>query len=512
MKSDIKNLLARYWRWLFVFLLVFFLFLFIKFSLLYVKVDNSVNKDALVSLNKSQNGDIIKKLRLGLNLIPRGDNDVFVSYKKQQSVVALKTSVFGWNSIQLNMKPNGKVSKVTSNTNLPSCFFGDTSKTYYICLNGRIVKRTAGVIEQNEDVFTNISLVGNPISYKEGVLAFIIDSTTQTTDDALITKLAYITVSGVQVIVEDANYLQDEWGDNISVNNKGESFIINNRNSQNIYIFKNLRDKPKRINYASDVDKNVIKNSIREALDGDNLYLSFTAKHDDKEEGSEDLGDVTLLQYSTSNNRLVKKLATPRNLGSGTEISIFNNFGYSYDDISSKLHLLEINGDKINDLRDINNVDGVINIGGVIYYIKKNGIYANDPSKNSTSYLRAFSKGTFISLDRVSDGILFGLIPNATPSQPAGFVVSTKTNDDNSIKPFDVLPYKLDELPLFNSDYSENTLVFNIKLDSLKFYRDIENPVYDQNEYTSKQQLVKSRLKEDGLSLDKYRVLFSPGP
>lgn len=495
-------------------IVVISLLIFTNYSVLIIESDPQTNQTVLTIQSNTDNIERGKKISDGFRIIRTGDYRLELTKAESSTAAHKVVRPLRINRQVLTLTEPRSMVKVTRSPESADCVIGGVKdQNLYTCVDSR-VRSSSPNDSVSQIAIPGILLLGEPIDYKSGILGFIYRGGADEASTPGL-QLAYITRSGAQIVIKDAsNLTEDATSARLSANSKGE-FVITIPEKYTHYVYSDLSDKkPDRIEYKEYTGEGVVLSSVATQFVGDYLYTSQTTQRDsgdDKEDRGDHAEELVVLRFSvnTPTDKPVQ-IRLPRSINAASSVHVNETNLFVYDGLSSVLSILDLKNKKTELASRVSNVDSVAMLDSRLFYISQQKLFEYstvDQTSQLLSNLR-LSVSKFSASNNT-------LLVTGTPVNSTGNTASYALDPESkSSKPdlFNLFPYNLDELPILNSDYLGNTLYFSIKLDSMTIDGDNGQTVYDPVEYELKKDVVIRRLQQDGISSNKYRVVFKAGP
>ena len=451
-----------------------------------------------------------KKIRAGINIVSKGELYIEAKRDGLETGVFTKTKILPPTTVNIAFAPKNKGEKITPNKVVAQCFFGNPVGEYYYCHNNQLYKKKLGVVSSGDVAFENVRIIGNPVSYKDGIITFATTPGSNQEQENYV-RLSYISPSGETIIEASAGQYIDEYGGHIGARVGVNEFTVTNVSNKTVYAFSDTKKPPVSYSLSDDLPPDVIKKTIRSNIDGNRLLVSYSKPDRDDEKYTEGSGTPSMLsyEYNQSNIKKTGTINLPRGVLNSSNVMYFGNTILVLG-ISSDLWVLEYTEGKTSLVTSIPNVNAFTVGKSDAYISKRDKVYRLKPDSGSiqlvstppVSVTELFSSGSTV----VFSG------PQKNFSQSASFVALEETEKQGGNTLLDVLPYSPSDLPIISSDYSGKTVEFNVRLNSYRYVRDSTKRTYEPREFELKRNMILRKLRKDGINPQDYNIQFLPGP
>lgn len=445
----------------------------------------------------------------GLHLVPTGDHRIELRNDTKSTRTNVHTRPLWVTKKSISLHNKKGVSKLTLQPDEANCYI--PGATPFVCISGKIYEVPDGVVSK-KPVVKNMTIINRPASYQKGILAIAtFDNPDDLDNDP---RLIYFNGESVKVVLPDTSrYLPESRNIEIGTTGKGGHYTLSKPDGSDVYLFSSLSDRePERI--AIDDQQN--------SLTLERAYTNTTQSHvytalvlqepaQNKEDHDENIGDVYLNKYSIQSKKQ-SVIATPDSFDSAATVYMTDTHIYTWNGLSDEVSIYVVDGSRTRKVLDIQNVSTVGIANGDLYYSLGSVVYKYSRDEDA-SFAVATIKGVSVSsiVGASNDVIVSGDSTKRTVGT-ASYLILDEEYDSSKHQVANLIPYSLDELPIFKSDYIDDTLIFNIKLKSQIFNTDTGGSTYDQNEFELKKGVVLRRLQTDGVDPSKYNIVFNPGP
>jgi hypothetical protein len=487
---------------------------FVGLSYTFIEVSSSSESSEL-ELTKTGKSES-KKIKPGTHFVRNGSYTIESRDGNKETKKTFATSLFHIKKIDVDFRPQQTLHKVASGAS--------------DCLVGR-----PGDIEKGEvmsyDCVTPTTLIKNSFSTEETAtrIAGYLDDVfaVQTYQDGLAglrekfsedehkteshsskLLLSYIDAGKITKEQELSNWVKKTSRNQLRLLADREKLYILDIPSKQILIFASVEESPTIKKLAID-DKDWSEN-VTMRRSGDATYL-FVAQ---PEEGSiEEIGRGILFKVPDSGQSSVQKVEVEDFADKLGDFQASAGGVIVATGLDQILRVFTIDSDKLILSYSIPEVESAKAINGNLYFINDGKVYVFDLSKQSSYLVFGSSKTKISSITQLNDLVVLNGYNNIFDDQPVNqtFLLKDKPYD-GSTRLQDILPYSnsADNLPLTNMDYLGNTIMVNLSLQSLQVNRQTGAQSYSANEFNEASGKIRSVLKRDGITEDRYSIQFKP--
>lgn len=502
------------------------------FTIVKISVSSKTSKGIILSSRTlTDSSEVSSKLIGGLvanqektMLVRRGSYEYTVKTDTENATKSVKLGALKINSFTINLIPQRSVTKIGSDS--LGCSVSVDSVIYsYGCFKQSNVFRHTPLSTSNFS--QKVPLFGEDYKqkvsrpYKTGLLI----SSEEGIDDSYGALISYQNLkTGNRIpITLPSEYLKgiDE-GQDVVHDIVCDTNIENSRfglvlYDNSILIYDSVIDKePTQITPVIE-DTGVERESLVRSyqIAGDNLVAYAGRSDTPVDSGEEAKIDQGYKQGYVFTYSLASKSAEPKNTIvlpkslRSSETKILNNTSLVLQ-TQTGVRVIEIkDNQKIGKelLRAPANATMLVNKNSQLLYANDNKIYSFRPNEAQSNLVfespliqfSSFNSGEIISFNAYTKN-------NQSSQQMQVYAL-----DLNRIASYprleSVLPYQQNYLPIIQMDYNGKLIVIKPALESLEFIG-LPKPTYDQAEYQKKTKLIQDQLAKDGITADKYNIVF----
>ncbi len=493
-----------------ILLLPTIIWLLVQRTFLIVRVEGVEDGDTTVLYTVDSE---VKKIKPGLNYVKPGESTINVLSGNRQSLSFKKIPILRFTTVSINLENQKAAAKIVGGTKKQvGCVIGTKSEnpdSIVSCQSNQLYRQVINSGVNHVNLYPNQTLIGQAITYKDGILAIVSDRSNGPAEY----KLVYTTLLGQKVISEDKEIeVGDAGNPRIFTSDSNSKIAVLNPQTQNVTIYESSG----KVIAKSRLDSGFADIRFEQiAVYFDDTSMKIAYPQTDPDNTDDVFGGnnarVKLFNYRISNSKLDKETDAILETGKiGGDVTLKNNRMIILGQ-DSHLSVFDITTDKPNLLVSVPRVDNVAITKKSIFYSSNKGIYELFPEQQQ-SYLRS-------NLSTLNESHL--LVINDRPAlvgntnnnvSTFGVYVVGESDDSEALDLFTMFPYDTNVLPLISSDYIGDQIFLSVSLKSLVLDRVTGSVSYNPTEFEQKKVIITEKLKSDGLDLKKYKLNFKPGP
>ena len=515
-----------------LFFVINIIYVLATFTIVSISVTSKSSKGIILSSRAlTDNPEISTKLIGSLvpnqektMLVRRGSYEYTVKTDTENATKSVKLGALKNNSFTINLTPQRSVTKIGSDS--LGCSVSVESVVYsYGCFKQSNVFRHTPLSTSNfsqkvplfgEDYMQKVSR-----PYKTGLLI----SSEEGIDDSYGALISYQNLkTGNRIpITLPAAYLEGlEEGQDVVHDIVCDSDVENSRFGlvlfdNSILMYDSVVDKePTQITPVIE-DTGVERESlVRNYQIANDTLVAYAGRSDTPVDSDEEAkidqsykqGYVFVYSLATKSAEPKKTIVLPKSLRS-TETKILNNNSLVLQ-TQTGIRVFEIkDNQKIGKelLRAPASANILVNKNSQLLYANDNKIYSFRPNE-AQSNLVFDSPLTLFSSFNGGETITFNAYTKNNQSSQLMQVYALDLNRIASYPRLESsLPYQQNYLPIIQMDYSGKLIVIKPSLESLEFIG-LPTPTYNQAEYQKKTKQILDQLNKDGITADKYNIVF----